>query len=98
MTLLLTSTAYFIIAPFLILLWIAGDILYQRYFYYFVDVSRLKFHVYGVLAVFIALAWWAEAKAGERAFLAAQEGVEKLEARLNVVEARFDRAIGLGGR
>jgi len=98
MTLLLTSTAYFIIAPFILFAWIACDILYQHYMNYFVNLPRLKFHVYGVIGVFLALGWWAEAKAGERAFLIAKEGVAELEVRVSEFEARFDRAIGLGRR
>jgi len=95
---LLTSAVYFIIAPFIFLAWVLGDIAYQQYFYLFVDVPRLKFHVYGVLAIFLALGWWAEAKEGQQAFLLAQEGIERLEVQVGVLEARFDRAIGLGGR
>jgi len=95
---LFTSTAYFIIAPFVLLGWIAGDILYQQYMSHFVDTTRLKFHVYGVIGVFLALGWLAEAKAGQRAFRAAQEGLEELEGRVSEYEARFERAIGLGRR
>jgi len=88
----LSSSAYFIFAPLVLLAWVFGEFFYQQYHAHFVDMARLKFHVYGVLAVLLALGWWGESKAGEQAFLAAEECLVDTARRVDDLEARLELA------
>jgi len=89
---LLNSSAYFIFGFLFLLLWTLGEVLYQQFLNHFVDMARLKFHVYGVLAVLLALGWWAEAKTVEGAFLVAEECIVDMARRVDELEGRIEFA------
>jgi len=88
----MNSSAYFIFGFLFLLLWTLGEVLYQQYNDHFVDLARLKFHVYGVLSVLLALGWLAEAKAGERASLVAEECIVDMTRRVDELEGRIELA------
>jgi len=94
---LLNSSAYFFFSAIFLITYVIGDMLYQQWSSDFVDLPRLKFHVYGVVGIWLALGWWAESKAGEQAFLAAEECLVEMTERVDGLEERIEVWLLRGG-